>query len=444
MIRVPGKRPTEAELRAMAERAQALLHKHSPGEKFFFPLTTGPAEIPPHCLREIETAGPSVVAFFHAANRIFKEVPWVRPLLEKRYHPNYRRLNDAQPDAIPWNPRPDIVPDENWNPKFVELEITVAGRAEGAPLNILYGTPPRCTSAHLYKEMLDRRGIADRPLALIAAYHPAYPEIGYDARCFVSVLREIGVNIEAILDEDLPYLSYRNGRLKCLRPGHAFEFTHFDRLIDIFEIAELAHAGMRPLLDAYLDGAATDVNTCKQFLDEKIWLALFWDPRLEADWRRHLPEEALTQLRRVLPFTAFLTEDTKVPLGGKWVPAIRLADVPADERRFITKESGTSETAAAAQSFRVLREMDKKQAREHLRTIVNIGPPSILQELVESARVEFDAYDPEKGEFMHRENARVKMTAFYIDGTLGDLLFISSNKQVAVHDADYMETLVSR
>jgi hypothetical protein len=36
------------------------------------------------------------------------------------------------------------------------------------------------------------------------------------------------------------------------------------------------------------------------------------------------------------------------------------------------------------------------------------------------------------------------MSAFYIDGQLGDVLLVASNKQYAVHNDDYMETVVAR
>ncbi len=435
--------PSTSELRSVMDRVQALLDKHSPGEKLSWPVTAGPQEIPDHCLRKIEEAGPAIYDYFTAANRLMWEVDWIPPLVEKRYHPNYRRLNDAQPDALPWNPRPDIVPDRNWNPRFVELDLTVGGRSDSALMAQVFGMQDHHTTLRLYAEALQRRSLGT-PLVCLTAYHPAYADLGDDARCFTSMLRECGANVELINDEDLPYLSYRDGRLGCVRPGHVFEFTHFDRFIDIFEIAEVCHAGMDCLLRAYLDGIAVDVNTCKQFLDEKMWMALLWDKRLEKDWLRHMPGERFELLREVVPFTALVAEGVLLPMDGKWVPIEQLPDIPTAERCFVTKESGTSETAAAAQSLKVLNEMDADEVEEHLDTLIHEGPVSVIQELVDSARINFNAIDPETGERMDRQNARVKMSVFYIDGALGDILFVASNKEVAVHNEDYMETIVAR
>jgi hypothetical protein len=436
--------PTLAELQRVRAELQQLLNQHNPGEELSWPVPAQPLEIPAHTLSTIEAAGPAMHGFFAAANAIFREVPWVRPLVEKRYHPNYRRLNDAQGEALPWNPRPDVVPDRDWNPKFVELEITVGGRSDGSMMSRVYGMPAEATTVYQYAEMLRRRGLTEQPVVLISAYHPAYEDLGNDARCFASLCREAGANVIALGDEDLPYLSYRDGRLRYVRPGAAFEFTHFDRFIDIFEIAEVAHAGMRPLLDAYLDGAATDLNTCKQFLDEKLWMALFWDPRLESVWRRHVDASHVELLRRILPFTTFLTADTQVRFGRQWLPIGKLRDLKDHERTFVTKESGTSETAAAAQSFVVLSEMSGPDADAHLKRVIEQGPPSVIQELVESAKIDFHAIDPDTNARMQQEQARVKMSAFYVDGRLGDLLLIASNKQYAVHNGDYMETVVAR
>lgn len=437
--------PTLEELRRVQDEIQALFDRHNPGEKLQEVVTSVTQTIPAHCLATIEQAGPALHSFFRAACRVFHDVPWVRPLVEKRYHPNYRRLNDAQPEAIPLNPRPDVVPDANWNPKFVELEITVGGRTGAALQSQVFGLPREKTSVHLYAEMLRRRGLTEKPVVLLSAFHSAWQELGHDAVCYASLLREAGANVEAVTDEDLPYLSYRDGRLRCLRPGHTFEFTHFDRFIDVFEIAEVCHAGMRPLLDAYLDGVAVDMNTCKQFLDEKLWMALFWDPRLAEMWRKHLPEQHHTILERILPFTTFVTPDARVRLpDGKWIPIDRLHELPSADRCFVTKESGTSETAAGAQSFVVLSEQSPAEVKQHLEMLSHVGPPSILQELIESARVDFYAIDPDTRQRIQRRDARVKMSAFYIDGQLGDLLFVASNKQYAVHNEDYLESVVAR
>ncbi len=431
-------------LQRARDGVQTLLDRHNPGEKLSWAVTAEARKIPERCLREIEAAGPSLQAFYRACQDLFRTHEWIRRKVEKRYHPNYRRLNDAQPDALPWNPRPDIVPDLEWNPRFVELDITVGSRSNAALMGLVHGIPRAKTSLQLYAEMLRRRGLTDRPLVLLSAYHPAYADLLNDARAYASLLREAGANAEVLTDEDLPYLSYREGVLRLLRPGRSFEFTHFDRLIDIFEIAETAHPGMRPLLEAYLDGVAIDVNTCKQFLDEKLWLALFWERELKSDWLDLLGEEHFQRLRRLIPYTAEVRPDARVRVDGDWVRVDALGELKAERRRFVTKESGTSETAGAAQSFQTLHTMSKQEVREHLDGLFRHGPPSIIQELVESARVDFDAIDPDSGERMKRKDARVKMTAFYIDGRLGDVLFVASNKQYAVHDDDFCETVVAR
>lgn len=431
-------------IRRTQGEVQSLLDRHNPGETLSWPMPALPVEVPDHCLRTMESGGAALLAFFAAANRIFYEHRWVRALVEKRFHPNYRRLNDAQPDALPVNPRPDIVPDEDWNPRFVELELTVGGRSDAALMGEAWGLPRATRSVELYAQMLDERNVKGRPHVLLSAFHPAYAPLVDDAACFASLLREAGAAVEAISDDDLPFLRYERGVIRCLRPGRRFEFATFDRLIDIFEVAELAHPGMRAILDAYLDGQATDVNTCKQFLDEKIWLALFFDPRLESVWRAQLSEEHHLWLRNAVPFTTLVHADSVVPVGDEMVPILRLHELSSQERRFVTKESGTSETAAAAQSFVTLHELSRRQVRRHIRELVyGGGPPTVIQELIESAKISFDARDP-AGKIFRRSGARVKMSAHYINGVLGDILFVASNAAYAVHDADFMEAVVRR
>jgi hypothetical protein len=194
----------------------------------------------------------------------------------------------------------------------------------------------------------------------------------------------------------------------------------------------------------YLDGRATDVNTCKQFLGEKIWLALFFDARLQSVWRAQLSEEHHAWLRNALPFTTLVHADSVVSVGDEMVPITRLHELSSEERRFVTKESGTSETAAAAQSFVTLHELSRRNVRRHIRQLVyGGGPPTVIQELVESAKVNFDACEPE-GKVFRRSGARVKMSAHYINGVLGDILFVASNAEYTVHNADFMKAVVRR
>ena len=64
--------------------------------------------------------------------------------------------------------------------------------------------------------------------------------------------------------------------------------------------------------------------------------------------------------------------------------------------------------------------------------------------LIESPRMPFTAIDPETDELKHQDDARVKLSPFYLDGKLTDIRFIASNKKYAVNDEDCVVGVINR
>ncbi len=94
-----------------------------------------------------------------------------------------------------------------------------------------------------------------------------------------------------------------------------------------------------------------------------------------------------------------------------------------------------------AQSLRVLSRMDDDEVRDVIAGLLQVGPDHVIQELVESATVTFDALDtddPDDPRAVHKEDARVKLSPFYVAGKLSDIRFVASNAKYAVNDEDFV------
>jgi len=423
------------------------LGRYNPGELLSWWIAEDAFELPDETISRLSLAGGALKRFFQAANKLFYRHSWIQKRLEKKFSPHYRLLNLAQREAIPIMPRPDVILDRRWQPKFVELEITVGSRADTAIMAEEYGLAHnrRAGLVKSYTEFIKTHW-PGKNLALVTAPHPFFQDLPDDAKAFASMLRRQDLSVVVLGSENLPYLRFDGQRLLLCRQQSApqgLPIHLIDRFIDIYEIAELQHAGLAAIFDAYLAGALVDVNTCKQFLDEKDWMALFWEEDMRDCWRRELGEEYEQMLRDLIPRTFSISREQKVELpGGERVPILKLGDIPADERQFVIKESGTSTTASGAQSLLVLPEMSGREVRDLIQRLLSSRVSYIIQEIVDSPRISFTALDPYDDRLITQHGARIKLSAFYCDGKLIEIRLVASNAKLAVNDQDYVVGVV--
>lgn len=424
---------------------EAKLARDNPGEWLSWWIAEDAFELPPHVIDRLRRGGPALKRFFEVANALFLREPWIQQRLEKTLSPNYALLNRAQPEAIPWLPRPDVVLDRNWQPKFVELEITVCARFDTAVMAEQYGLDGEHGLINHYVACY-RRHWPGRTLALLTAPHPLWWYIIDEAVPFAERLRRAGIDVVVLGGEELACLRFDGKQLLLRQEDGTEKPIHvIDRFIDIYEIAELQHPGMAPLLDAYLAGAVTSVNTCKQFLDEKDWMCLFWDPRLRETWQAELGAEHDALLRELLPRTWRVEPGARIELAsGRTVSIEQLGDLLPEERAYVLKESGTSATSSGAQSLKVLSELDAAEVGALLQArLEDRTSPYVLQEVVDSPRISFTALDPNDGDVLVTQHgARMKMSVFYVDGEMTNIKFIASNGEFAVNNRDCVEGMV--
>lgn len=438
--------PERRRLLKVKEEISRKLSRDNPEEYVDWLIAEEPFELPDHAIDKMRRAGPALKRFFEVANGLFLREPWIQRRLEKRFTPTYAWLNRAQPDALPMMPRPDVVFDRDWNPKFVELEITVCARYDTAAMAEQYGLEGENGLIHNYAEAFKHRW-PGKTLALLTAPHPLWWYIIDEAIPIAARLQREGVDALAIGGEELASLYFDGERLMLRQPDGTEKQIHvFDRFIDIYEIAELTHPGMAPLLDAYLAGKVESINTCKQFLDEKEWMCLFWDPKLRSTWSEELGEEHDALLREMLPRTWRVEPGAVIELSsGKQVPIEKIGSLSAEERAFVLKESGTSATSSGAQSIRVLSELDDEAAQEALASALgnHVSSPFILQEVIESPRISFTALNTRDGDkLVTQHGARMKLSVFYVDGKVTNIKFIASNGDFAVNWSDCVEGMV--
>lgn len=438
--------PERRRLLQVKRELKEKLDRDNPGEWVSWWIAEDAFELPAHVIDKLGRAGPALKTFFTAANRLFLREGWIQSRLEKRLSPNYALLNRAQPDAIPWLPRPDVVLDRNWQPKLVELEMTVCARFDTAAMAEQYGLDPERGLVRNYARHFKYQW-PGKTLGLLVTPHPVWWYVIDEAISFAARLRREGIDVVVLGGKELATLRFDGSQLLVPQPDGSERPIHVvDRFNDIYEIAELQHPGMAPLLDAYLAGAVASVNTFKQFLDEKDWLCLFWDSRLRGAWEAELGAEHDALLREMLPRTWRVEPGVVIELAsGDSVPIEQVAALPAEQRAFVLKESGTSSTASGAQSLRDLSAIGSRRARTMLRGCLQAHQirPYVIQEIIDSPRVSFTALDPNRGDrVVTQHGARMKLSVFYVDGRMSDIKFIASNRELAVNNRDCVEGMV--
>lgn len=414
-----------------------LLERYNPGEFLSWNVSDRPFDLPQNTMIELKEMGPALRHFFVVANDLFYCHNWIQNRIEKRISPHYAMLNRCQPDALPRLIRPDVVCDSQWVPRLVELEITVGARADTAVMAKQYGLTQNSSLIDAYANLAKSLAAQGKNLALVTAPHPFFQDLPDDAKAFASMLAEKGVrNIVVLSEDNLMSLRFDGTNLWLTERFKAPKIIHvIDRFIDIYEIAELQHPGMAAILDAYLAGAITDVNTVKQCLDEKDWMSLFWEEELAQHWETGLGEDNFRKLQRWIPRTWTISENLNVLLdNGVRVPVRDIGQVHKELRTFVIKESGTSTTSSGAQAFHSLMTMDSDDIEQLIERILGNGTPYVIQELIESPRISYQAIDPDTDEVRYHANARFKLSPFYVDGVLSDIRFVASDKKYAVND----------
>ena len=88
--------------------------------------------------------------------------------------------------------------------------------------------------------------------------------------------------------------------------------------------------------------------------------------------------------------------------------------------------------------------MSPEEVTEALAAALASGSPYIVQEAVDSPRIGFTALDTNMREVVTQDDARIKLSVFYLDGEMTDIKFIASNAKFSVNDEKCVEGVVRR
>lgn len=270
----------------------AAIRSASPDGGFFrekeWVLSPEPFALDARTVKIIDALGPALLAFQRACNRLYFESaagrahPWVARLLDQGKPQSVIDLgrHAAWHDDLARVIRPDLVLTEN-GVCISELDSIPGGIGLTAWLNQTYaalgddviggvrGMIEGFAAAFPDEDILISRESAD--------YEP-------EMRWLASQIGGRGVNRAADCGWRMA-----DGGLKSVY-----------RFFELFDLANVEHS--EALLQRALAGDVRITPPMKAFLEEKLWLALFWVPQLADWWTEALNTEQLQLLRDSIPF----------------------------------------------------------------------------------------------------------------------------------------------
>ncbi len=184
-----------------------------------------------------------------------------------------------------------------------------------------------------------------------------------------------------------------------------------------FELFDLENVPFASSLVEAQDAGPPMTAPMKAFLEEKLWLALFWMKPLREIWRRELRSSNFEFLRERIP-ESWVVDPAPVPhhavIPGLDIQDFReLAQFSQKERDLVLKISGFSERAWGSRGVHVGADLSQREWAEAVNEAVDTFSiqPYVLQTFRKGRRVEHPFRD-ESGR-METMKGRVRLCPYY-------------------------------
>lgn len=184
------------------------------------------------------------------------------------------------------------------------------------------------------------------------------------------------------------------------------------RFFELFDLASIQH---------WKELAASGVRISaplKPWLEEKLWLALFWSRPLRELWRKELRENHRDALEKLIPYS-WIIDPAPIPHQAV-IPRLEisswaeLADFTQKQRELVLKLSGFSDRAWGSRSVVIGHDVPQDQWRNSLDQAQKsfTTNPYVLQEFHKGKLVSHPYYDRETGAVRQMEG-RVRLCPYY-------------------------------
>lgn len=383
------------------------------GSRVSWRIPPYPLRLPDSTLDLIRRLGPALAKFMRAANRLYLEAGafgagWVQDLLDRGKPPAIVAAGRAAAfrDQVPFVIRPDLLPVEDGL-MLTELDSVPGGIGLTAHMNELY-------EDRGFRVVGGARGMLD----------------GFHAGAGLAPARRAALVVSEESADYLPEMEWLAGRLtangavvsavKPEDPGVADAEVLY-RFFELFDLDQVP--GSRRMLAQAEAGHVHLTPPPKPFLEEKLWLALFWDARLESYWKNALGAETVSLLRGVIPETWVVDPASPVPesagltaRGARVRTWADLAGATQKERHLVLKISGFSPLAWGGRGVTIGHDLPARAWRDALDTALASfsSNPYILQRFGRGRRCAVAYYDFSSKRIV-RMDGRARLCPYYFE-----------------------------
>ena len=348
-------------------------------------------------VRLIRELGPALRNFQRACNRLYFDEahPWVARLLDQGKPPRVVELgrNPRWHEDLPRVLRPDLVLTET-GVTISELDSLPGGIGLTAWLNETY--------AALGQDVIGgAAGMTD-------AFAAAFPSED------MLISRESGDYVP-----EMAWLAERLGR-RVLRPWEVQPFelngAAIYRFFELFDLANVENADV--MLRMAERGEMSFTPPIKAFLEEKLWLALFWSPALTDFWSRELGTANRELLQKCIPM-GWVVDPVPLPPFAVW-PKLDIQDwremktFGGKQRQLVLKISGFSERGWGSRGVFIGHDLSQEQWGAAIDEALASFPenPFVLQEFHRARVVTHPAWNEEQQETRAMQS-RVRLCPYY-------------------------------
>lgn len=391
----------------MQSSADAIAHVRAafPAEGFFaekeWVLSPEAFSLEAGTLALIRELGPALRVFQRACNRLYfdEEHAWVARLLDQGKPQRVVELgrNPRWHDALPRVLRPDLVLTET-GVTISELDSLPGGIGLTAWLNETY--------AALGQDVIGGA------TGMVDAFAAAFP--GED----MLISRESGDYVP-----EMAWLAGRLGR-RVLRPWEVEPYelngASIYRFFELFDLANVENADV--MLRMAERGELSFTPPIKAFLEEKLWLALFWSPALSDFWKRELGTATRELLQKCIPM-GWVVDPVPLPPFAVW-PKLDIQDwremktFGGKQRQLVLKISGFSERGWGSRGVFIGHDLSQEQWGAAIDEALASFPvnPFVLQEFHRARVVTHPAWNEEQ-QATRAMQSRVRLCPYYFATT---------------------------
>lgn len=367
-----------------------------------------PFPLSPSLVRELETLGRVLLQFYRVASLLYRQSAegrqpeWIARWLELGKPAEliqlqrHRRFRQELPRVI----RPDLLVTEEGF-ALTELDSVPGGIGLTDWLHHLFASAEPETASRL----------VGGPDGMRQGFAGIF---GKAPRVHILVSEE-----SAAYRPEMEWLAGRLGQRFAVRgeefnnpaPGDAVY-----RFFELFDVENVPSA--RKLFERAAAGEIQLTPPPVPVLEEKLWLALLWNGRLEGWWRRELGAAFFERLRRLVPRTWVLDPAPIPPHAG--IPGLDLTDweqlkgLSQKRRRLILKPSGFSPEAWGARGVYLGSDLSLEAwSRAVERALAGFPQGAwILQAYRKPMRLPAEWIDPDTRE-LRRMEGRVRLCPYY-------------------------------